>query len=48
MGKTLVVGDLICGMVNVRTDGSKILCATRDENSKRWRKNVILSRFQSP
>ena len=48
MEKTLVVGDLIYGLVNVRTDGSKILCATRDENSKRWRINVINSRFSSP
>ena len=48
MKKTLVVGDLIYGLVNVRTDGSKILCATRDENSNRWRINVINSRFASP
>ena len=47
MDKTPVVGDLVFGLVNVHADGSSTLCATRDENSKRSRINVIQSRFSN-
>lgn len=41
----LVVGGLIYGLVNIRTDGDRILCATMDEKSKKWRIETIKSRF---
>lgn len=40
-----VVGGLIYGLVNVRTDGDKILCATLDEKNSRWRIESFESRF---
>jgi hypothetical protein len=43
--ETKLVRGLIYGLVNVRTDGSRILCATRDENSKEWRIETFTSRF---
>jgi beta-lactamase superfamily II metal-dependent hydrolase len=45
MGNTMVVGGLIYGLVNVRTDGSKILCATLDEHNSTWRIKTFSSRF---
>jgi hypothetical protein len=42
---TLVVAGLIYGLVNVRTDGETILCATLDEKDHDWRVNQITSRF---
>ena len=45
MDKAMVVGGLIYGLVNVRTDGSKILCATLDEKSSEWRIHSFNSRF---
>jgi len=41
----MVVGDLIYGLVNIRTDGSKILCATMDEKGNSWRVETLTSRF---
>jgi hypothetical protein len=45
LGDTMVVGGLIYGLVNVRTDGSKILCATLDEQDDSWRIKTFSSRF---
>ena len=39
------VAGLVYGLVNVRTDGRKILCATRDEQTLGWRIDVTKSRF---
>jgi hypothetical protein len=41
----LVVAGLIYGLVNVRTDGDTILCATLDEKDHNWRIHKIRSRF---
>lgn len=40
-----VVAGLIYGLVNVRTDGEKILCATLNEKSNKWQIKVVYSRF---
>ena len=40
-----VVHDLVYGLVNVRTDGETILCATRNESDKTWNVRKIKSRF---
>jgi beta-lactamase superfamily II metal-dependent hydrolase len=45
LGSTMVVGGLIYGLVNVRTDGDKILCATLDEKDGDWRIRTFRSRF---
>ncbi len=45
LGYAMVVGGLIYGLVNVRTDGHRILCATLDESDKRWRIKSFHSRF---
>ena len=45
LGKAMVVGGLIYGLVNVRTDGNKILCATLDEKDDDWRIKTFYSRF---
>ena len=45
MSGAVVVGDLIYGLVNVRTDGRKILCATLDERETSWRIKTFNSRF---
>ena len=45
LGKAMVVGGLIYGLVNVRTDGKKILCATLDEQNAEWRIKTFTSRF---
>ena len=39
------VAGLVYGLVNVRTDGRRILCATRDEETSGWRIDVTKSRF---
>jgi beta-lactamase superfamily II metal-dependent hydrolase len=39
------VTNLIYGLVNVRTDGGRILCATRDEESLNWQIAETNSRF---
>jgi len=45
MENAKVVGGLIYGLINVRTDGNRILCATLDEQSSRWRHKSFSSRF---
>jgi beta-lactamase superfamily II metal-dependent hydrolase len=45
LGSTMVVGGLIYGLVNVRTDGDRILCATLDEKDGDWRIKTFRSRF---
>lgn len=40
-----VVGGVVYGLVNVRTDGNKILCATMNEKSGRWDVKTFESRF---
>lgn len=45
LGDALVVGGLIYGLINVRTDGEKILCATLDEKDNKWRIESFNSRF---
>lgn len=45
MDRSLVVAGLIYGLVNVRTDGNTILCATLDEKDKNWRIHKLVSRF---
>jgi len=40
-----VVTGVTYGPVNVRTDGRKILCATRDEKSASWDVKTFESRF---
>jgi len=45
LGKSMVVGGLIYGLINVRTNGDKILCATLDESSSKWRIKSFDSRF---
>jgi beta-lactamase superfamily II metal-dependent hydrolase len=42
---TYIVTDLVYGLVNVRTDGKKILCATRSERDQSWDVKVVQSRF---
>lgn len=39
------VAGLVYGLVNVRTDGRRILCATRDEKTLDWRIDETQSRF---
>ena len=43
--RTQIAGGIIYGLVNVRTDGKKILCATRDEKNKSWEIETFQSRF---
>ena len=45
LGEAMVVGGLIYGLVNVRTDGDTILCATLDESKSKWRIKKFKSRF---
>jgi beta-lactamase superfamily II metal-dependent hydrolase len=45
VGGARQVTGLVYGLVNVRTDGRRILCATRDEKSLDWQIAVTRSRF---
>ena len=45
LGRTSIVAGLIYGLVNVRTDGETILCATLNEKDNTWQVKKILSRF---
>ena len=45
LGDTLIVAGLIYGLVNVRTDGETILCATRNEKDASWKVKKVTSRF---
>ena len=42
---TFVVSGLIYGLVNVRTDGETILCATLNEKDNSWQIKKVISRF---
>ncbi|MEK6591720.1 MAG: MBL fold metallo-hydrolase [Pseudomonadota bacterium] len=45
LDKALVLSGLVYGLVNVRTDGEKILCATMNESDQSWQIKTIKSRF---
>ena len=45
MDNASIVAGLIYGLVNVRTDGQRILCATLDERDYDWRITKTRSRF---
>lgn len=45
LGGSYVVGGVVYGLVNVRTDGERILCATLNENSHTWDLKAFESRF---
>ena len=45
LARTYIAAGLIYGLVNVRTDGKKILCATLDEKDNTWHVKQIKSRF---
>lgn len=43
--KSMFVSGIVYGLVNVRTDGEKILCATMSESGKDWQIETFMSRF---
>ncbi|MDX2361579.1 MAG: MBL fold metallo-hydrolase [Crocinitomicaceae bacterium] len=45
MNRLKVVGGIVYGLVNVRTDGNKIVCATMNEGKSKWEVNKFYSRF---
>lgn len=45
LNRTYIVAGLIYGLVNVRTDGNKILCATMNEKTNSWHIKKLTSRF---
>jgi len=45
LDQTFIVAGLIYGLVNVRTDGETILCATLNEKSNTWQVRKVRSRF---
>jgi beta-lactamase superfamily II metal-dependent hydrolase len=45
LSSTYVVAGLIYGLVNVRTDGETILCATLNEKDRTWQTRKLTSRF---
>lgn len=45
LGSTLVVTGLIYGLVNIRSDGHTILCATLNEKDHTWQVRKFASRF---
>ncbi len=45
LDRTSIVAGLIYGLVNVRTDGETILCATLNEKDNTWHVKKIKSRF---
>lgn len=45
LDRTTIVAGIIYGLVNVRTDGEKILCATMNEKDHSWQIKTITSRF---
>lgn len=45
MAGTYIVAGLIYGLVNVRTDGETILCATMNEKDASWEIKKVKSRF---
>jgi len=45
LDRALVLSGLVYGLINVRTDGEKILCATMNEADQSWQIKTITSRF---
>lgn len=45
LARTYIVAGLIYGLVNVRTDGETILCATLNEKDNTWQVKKCTSRF---
>ncbi len=45
LDRTPLVADLVYGLVNVRTDGDRIVCATRNESDGSWNVKEVRSRF---
>jgi beta-lactamase superfamily II metal-dependent hydrolase len=45
LDRTYIVAGLIYGLVNIRTDGETILCATLNEKDNTWQVKKITSRF---
>jgi beta-lactamase superfamily II metal-dependent hydrolase len=45
LDRAYLVAGVIYGLVNVRTDGEKILCATLNEKTNAWETKTIRSRF---
>jgi beta-lactamase superfamily II metal-dependent hydrolase len=45
LDRTYVVAGLIYGLINVRTDGETILCATLNERNNTWQIRKFTSRF---
>lgn len=45
LDRALFLSDLVYGLVNVRTDGEKILCATMNEADQSWQIKTLRSRF---
>jgi hypothetical protein len=45
LGHSLVVAGLIYGLVNVRTNGETIMCATMNEKDHSWQIKTVNSRF---
>ncbi|TBN06768.1 hypothetical protein EYD45_02470 [Hyunsoonleella flava] len=45
MNRLKVVDGIVYGLVNVRTDGNKILCATLNEGKRKWEVKSFTSRF---
>jgi hypothetical protein len=43
--EALILADLIYGLVNVRTDGERIMAATMNEKDRSWKIKEIKSRF---
>ncbi len=45
MDRAYIVAGLIYGLVNVRTDGERILCATLNEGTHSWEVKIVTPRF---
>ncbi|CTQ58529.1 ComEC/Rec2 family competence protein [Roseibium album] len=45
LGRTYVVAGQVYGLVNVRTDGKKIMCATMNEGNGTWQTKSFDARF---
>lgn len=45
LNRLKVVPGIVYGLVNVRTNGTKILCATRNEGNGTWDTHTLTSRF---
>lgn len=45
LDRLMVIDGIVYGLVNVRTDGKKILCATLNEGTNKWEVKTFDSRF---